>query len=231
VPWRSVNSNYITNNVASEQNDPSSLLNFYKKLINARNNEIALRRGTYKRITCTNNAIVSFIRQQEDQTIAIVVNLSNSDQTNVKLSLSGASISEGTKKVTDLLSNTEANDILIDNNKSFSDWSPLNTIKANSAYLFKIGALTNIKSSATEKVDVYPNPVMLGNNITIKLPQSFQHTQSVLRMTDLSGKILLQKNMSSNEFILDAANISSRGCYLLQIVNQNNRLSKLIIIK
>lgn len=231
LPWRSVNSNYATNNVTSEQNDPSSLLNFYKKLINTRNNEIALRRGTYKRITCSNNAIVSFIRQQEDQTIAIVVNLSNSDQTNVNLSLSEASISKGTKKVTDLLSNTAANDIIIDNNGSFSNWIPLNTIKANSAYLFKIGALTNIKSSAIEKVDIYPNPVMLGNNITIKLPQSFQHTQSVLQMTDLSGKILLQRTMNSNEFILDAANISSRGCYLLQIVNQNNRLSKLIIIK
>ena len=75
-PWIKVNPLYKKINVEEEKKDPSSILNFYKKIINFRNNSDVLKFGDFKEETLTND-IVSFFRSYNGKTYQIILNFSS----------------------------------------------------------------------------------------------------------------------------------------------------------
>lgn len=64
-----------------EQNNKNSLFNFYKKIINLRQNNIALSTGNYQNTENDNNNVFSFTREAEKNKVLVAVNLSNQNQT------------------------------------------------------------------------------------------------------------------------------------------------------
>jgi alpha-glucosidase len=75
--WLPVNPNYRDGvNVRDQQNNPSSLLNYYKQLLQARKNSPALVQGEYIPIHKTATDYFSFIRTSEDQTVLVILNFS-----------------------------------------------------------------------------------------------------------------------------------------------------------
>jgi alpha-glucosidase len=76
-PWLPVNPNYRDGvNVSDQQHNPSSLLNYYKHLLQARKNSPALVQGEYLPIHKTATDYFSFIRKSEDQTVLVILNFS-----------------------------------------------------------------------------------------------------------------------------------------------------------
>lgn len=80
-PWLPVNPNYAEGvNVEEQQNNPVSMLNFYKRLIHTRNNTPALIQGEYLPLHPRAKDYLAFLRQTEGQAVLVVLNFSKERQ-------------------------------------------------------------------------------------------------------------------------------------------------------
>jgi alpha-amylase len=74
VPWNQINDNYESYNVLVEEQDPGSLLNWYKRLIALRNQEAALRRGEHFALGSSADAVLSYLRSFEGERLLVCAN-------------------------------------------------------------------------------------------------------------------------------------------------------------
>ena len=75
--WLPVNPNYKNGiNVRDQLHNPSSLLNYYKHLLQTRKNSIALIEGEYIPLNNTAKDYFAFLRKSEDQTVLVILNFS-----------------------------------------------------------------------------------------------------------------------------------------------------------
>jgi alpha-glucosidase len=78
TPWLPVNPNFAESiNVRDQQDDPASLLNFYRRLIEVRRQVPALVAGEYRPLHQTAEDYVAFQRATKDQVVLVVLNYSN----------------------------------------------------------------------------------------------------------------------------------------------------------
>jgi Glycosidases len=76
--WLPINPNYKNGiNVRDQQHNPSSLLNYYKHLLQVRKNSPALIAGEYIPLNNTANDYFAFIRKSNEQTILVILNFSS----------------------------------------------------------------------------------------------------------------------------------------------------------
>ncbi|MEG1001970.1 glycoside hydrolase family 13 protein [Clostridium sp.] len=78
-PWIEVNSNYENINVKREKDDNNSILNFYKKMIKLKKDNLALIYGVYELILEDDDFIYAYTRTLEDEKYIIITNLSLND--------------------------------------------------------------------------------------------------------------------------------------------------------
>jgi alpha-glucosidase len=79
--WLPVSSSYKTSNVALEDKDPNSLLNWYRSLIALRRTVPALFGGEYLPLRTTDVNVLSYMRQEGKSRVLVVLNMSGSEQT------------------------------------------------------------------------------------------------------------------------------------------------------
>lgn len=79
-PWLKVNPNYQIINVASQLNDPNSILNFYKKMIAFRKSNTALVYGDYECLNDTDENLYIYKRWNADECYIVLLNFSSSIQ-------------------------------------------------------------------------------------------------------------------------------------------------------
>jgi alpha-glucosidase len=91
--WLPVPPIYTTLNVASEEKDPNSQLNWYKQLIALRRSNPALREGGETMIDIANPDVLSFVRSTQDGKAAVVVTLNfTAEPKTVTLDLTGTNV-------------------------------------------------------------------------------------------------------------------------------------------
>jgi alpha-glucosidase len=78
--WLPIANNYKTHNVASENADPNSILNFYKQLTKLRTQEKALADGAYIPLNESDPDVLSYLRQEKESTILVAVNMSPNEK-------------------------------------------------------------------------------------------------------------------------------------------------------
>ncbi len=76
-PWHPFFEAPADRNVADQEANPSSLLNHYRALIQLRNRHAALRTGTFAPLVTDNDGVYAFLREDESETLLVVINLSN----------------------------------------------------------------------------------------------------------------------------------------------------------
>ena len=76
LPWFSVNPNYTDINVEQQQQDPNSILSFYKQLIALRKSHESLVVGRYQLLLPNDPNIYAYQRIAQDMTWTIITNLS-----------------------------------------------------------------------------------------------------------------------------------------------------------
>jgi len=74
TPWLPLHPDYMERNVMSQKEDPNSLFHFYRRLIQLRRQEKALRQGLFLALTFEPRSILAYMRQLEDETILVVMN-------------------------------------------------------------------------------------------------------------------------------------------------------------
>jgi glycosidase len=75
IPWRAPATDYIERSVALQTDDPTSLLNHYRTLIQLRNNHDALRVGDWTLVEANSNRLYTFLRRTENETILVLINM------------------------------------------------------------------------------------------------------------------------------------------------------------
>ncbi|MBS1661803.1 MAG: alpha-glucosidase [Bacteroidetes bacterium] len=74
TPWLKVNPNYTTLNQQAQAQEPSSILNYFKKLTQLRHTTPALTYGAYTLIDPSNPNVYAYTRQYENKTYLILLN-------------------------------------------------------------------------------------------------------------------------------------------------------------
>ena len=82
-PWLLVNPDYPQRNVESQRRDPSSLLSWYRALIQLRSREPALLKGTIEFLeTGLDEEVLAYRRRAEEQEVLVVLNVSGQSRPN-----------------------------------------------------------------------------------------------------------------------------------------------------
>ncbi len=81
TPWLKVNSNYKTVNAASEENDPNSVLNYFRKIVTLRKNNLVLVYGKYALLDKDNPDIYAYTRELNGRKILILLNFKSKPAT------------------------------------------------------------------------------------------------------------------------------------------------------
>ncbi len=102
-PWNYISSNYTQYNVADEELDSGSLLEWYKKLIHVRNDSPALRQGTHDPLSSSESSVMAFVRGHELQTVLCMTNTSSNPRNNITLTGSSVSLEPGEHTLVNLL--------------------------------------------------------------------------------------------------------------------------------
>ena len=76
-PWFYVNENYKEINVQSQEGDPDSVLNFYRKAIKLRKTLSAVRHGDYKEHFAGSNKLYTYTREDKRQRLLVVCSFSD----------------------------------------------------------------------------------------------------------------------------------------------------------
>ena len=79
-PWIRMAPNYATNNVRTEDGDPDSILNHFRRLIELRNETEPLCLGGFQRVRVDSMNIFAFFRTEEDESILVVLNFAAHEQ-------------------------------------------------------------------------------------------------------------------------------------------------------
>ena len=83
-PWLPVNDNYHRINVSSQEKDPDSLLNFYRKAIDLRKSLRVVREGTYKEHFHSSSKLYVYSRETEGQRLLVICSFAGVD-TRIKI--------------------------------------------------------------------------------------------------------------------------------------------------
>lgn len=81
LPWIKINPNYTTVNVLSEEKDPNSELNYFRKIVALRKKSPALIYGTYKTYNIDNPTIYCYTRSEGNEKLLVILNFSNKEIT------------------------------------------------------------------------------------------------------------------------------------------------------
>lgn len=72
TPWIAVNPNYTEINVADQEKDPDSVLNFYRKAIFLRKSLPVVRRGSYREYGRQSGKFYTYAREGEGQRLLVI---------------------------------------------------------------------------------------------------------------------------------------------------------------
>ena len=79
TPWLAVNPNYQTINVEAQEEDPDSILNFYKRMINLRKSDDVFMYGAYDLLFEDHPEIYAYTRTLGEKSVLILCNLTKKE--------------------------------------------------------------------------------------------------------------------------------------------------------
>jgi alpha-glucosidase len=104
-PWLPVDERYKTYNVETEQQDPQSILNYYRQLLSLRHTNKALLDGKYDALNENDPNVLAYLRTYKDKSVLVLLNMSSTPQ---KVTLDLASKGLQSKSATTLLASFPA---------------------------------------------------------------------------------------------------------------------------
>jgi alpha-amylase len=226
TPWRAPQTDYSTKNIASQQENATSLWATYNKMIQLRNSELALRRGNF--ISLSNNATsaLTFMRQYQNESIIVATNMSNTALSNLEISLTAGSLAAGKYLLKDLLTGS-IRTIEISSNGGASNQN-IGNLAARSSSIYKVLEYNSgLNEQNTNQFRIFPIPAK--DNLTIQLDEKFEKNASV-SISDMSGKTL--RNFEINGFTTIPVSDLKAGFYMLNAIQGKQiHSSKMIIVK
>ena len=127
-PWEAVGPDYQTYNVASETNDPLSILSHYRDLIRIRNEHAALRVGDMNLVNTNSLGLFADMRSSKNETVLVLINLSKVAISNYSLDLSQSALAEGKYQALAIMGSGPFTELTVGANGAFSAYKPVSEI-------------------------------------------------------------------------------------------------------
>lgn len=137
MAWRRLHSNVDEVNVALQDDDPNSLLNHYRSLIQLRNRNEALRIGSFGRVDSSSLEVHAFLRASDQQVVLIVINFSDQPVTDYTLNAEKTPL-VGSLSPTLLLGMGEVTSPQLNSQGGFSDYQPLTELPPYSSFVIQL---------------------------------------------------------------------------------------------
>jgi alpha-amylase len=137
VPWEILGTGYSTVNVASQTDDPGSLLSHYRRLVHLRDEHPALRTGSIQLVDAGNPAVYSFLRHAGDEMLLVVVNLSAETVTDYGLT-AVQGVLGGEPTIDLLLGEGEIMAPALNDLGGFADYKPLASLPPQSSFVIRL---------------------------------------------------------------------------------------------
>lgn len=137
--WITINPDWQSSiNVSEQATQADSLYNHYREVIALRNSIPALKQGTYTYINANAGTVYSFLRQTEDQTVLVIINMRDRVQENYSLTLEGAQLANFAHAhlLTDQPNTTIAPPQIIDGD--LIDYRPLEALEPLALYIIEL---------------------------------------------------------------------------------------------
>lgn len=232
TPWQTVGSNYATNNVKGQNENPSSILRHYKKLIALRNEQAALRRGQTLLVQHPNSdKVFSFARVHQTEAVVVVAN-TGTTTVNPTLSLSISALPPGTYFVTELLGNQAFGKITVDTQGGFSNFQISGqTLGSRGTWVLLLSTGNPLTSTVeTEKVGnirLTPNPAQ--DYVLVEKPEGFS-AQTQVRVFAADGRLVLQQLMPSEKIQIQTAPWEA-GVYSVQVLDGKAMVEERLVVQ
>ena len=134
-PWREPDPNYLQVNVALQENDPSSLLSYYRQLIQLRQEHPALRSGRFIEVETDHNGVYATLRSDGVEHLLILANLTASPISDYGLTVSKKFLADSLYLPVALFGNATAASI---NTESIFGYKPIESLPPYQAYIYQI---------------------------------------------------------------------------------------------
>lgn len=232
TPWLSPNSTYRDYNVATLRQQPNSLWNVYRKLIQSRNRFAALRRGETTLAATSGIQTFGYLRHLPNEAILTVANLSTIDQQQLNIAVIKSDLQAGTYVATDLLNGSVVGNVTVSGQGGIF-WTLDSTVAAQSARIFRLSDTATTVITATEEIasppatafDLYPNPAQ---DQVILVPHDI--TPGQWQLVGLDGRTLRQGTLQGTPLTLSVADLPA-GLYLVSVETNQERWVKKLVVK
>ncbi|MFZ4413395.1 MAG: alpha-amylase family glycosyl hydrolase [Bacteroidales bacterium] len=223
--WRAPQTDYTTKNIAAQQADINSLCTMYKKMIQLRNAEPALRRGNYVPIISNYNSAFTFLRQYNDETILVASNVSNLPLSNVEINLYPGTLTAGSYQLKDLLTGTLQQ--LVVGADGGATAQNIGNLSARTTAIYKvIASPSGFENSESSSFNIFPIPA--NDNIFIQLDNQMNIKINVT-ISDMSGKVLKNKQITGSTSL--SVNDLLPGFYVVKATDGTNSQFRKIVIE
>lgn len=138
-PWLSLGAGWELSNVETESTDELSLLSHYRTLIAIRNAHAALRVGDTYTLQADNPALYGILRASLEETILVLINLSDEPISGYSLMLSESNLLPGIYQPYAILgAGDELQGLSISENGGFKTYSPTFSINAYETFIIQL---------------------------------------------------------------------------------------------
>ncbi|MEM7298693.1 MAG: alpha-amylase family glycosyl hydrolase, partial [Bacteroidota bacterium] len=210
-PWNAPALNYQSNNVEDQLNDRSSILNWYRRLVQLRGSSASLQTGDHIPLGVGTDGVLAFKRISDEDMTIVLANISNQVQS-VTIDVSDITVSDGEGLVdymgSERIELSGLNEITIE-------------LEPKKAKILIPGDLT-LNTEDETKIEVYPNPT--SELLIIRYKGSFDY-----QLISLEGKEMLKgSSQDSNEIDIS---LVPEGVYLLKIGMLDSAVVRKIVVK
>jgi glycosidase len=241
TPWQTINGNYAQYNVAVEEQDPGSLLNWYKQLIQLRNQAPALRRGTHEQLASSTSSVLAFMRIHEQQNVLCLANTASNAIGSITVTGSSSNLVPGDHTLANLLVPGDTLNITV---SPAYEIMGLN-LDGHEVRVYEFVIVTDVESSdnalprsGLQLKQNYPNPFNPSTTIAFRLPRESHINLSIY---DIRGRrVRTVKNgivpKGYRQLIWDGKDEQgqgvSSGVYFYQLSTKNQSLTrKMVLLK
>ena len=77
MPWLKVNPNYNEINVKKQEQDPESILNYFRKTVQLRKNNLVLVYGKYSLLDKENPDVFAYLRELDGKRVLVLLNFTD----------------------------------------------------------------------------------------------------------------------------------------------------------
>jgi glycosidase len=139
TPWERLQDDSMTTTVAAQDNDSSSLLNSYRRLIHLRASNPALADGELVPLTASSDAVAAYLRRDGTHVVLVVANLGDSAIAGVTLSSGDRALPAGRWTARSLLGGSVAAPLSVGaDGRVPAAYAPLGTLAPRQGYLFEL---------------------------------------------------------------------------------------------